>query len=241
MKPKPLTGPFSSFFYAKLRNEGIKPRRLNNPKGPEKHTFSISTPRKEWAWDLYYDPRALRNLDHALRALPEIRPQMAEAFEHTLEHEKVHAGASGYRSWPANKIKRIAYTTNRWATAQITAEQVANNGMIEKIMKLDKVDSLKRPKAKKVIPDKLSWFLIQSLIQNGDFRKLSRNGYTKFLPRGREQARARVALLEAYLKQLFPTLPQEIIAETIRLTGNRFTSLVEKASRRNRKIEASEI
>src|SRR3989344_6182456 len=219
MRSKPLNGPFSRFFYESLRNERIKPRRLKNPKGIERFTFSVSTPRQRWARDLYYDKRALANLDHAVGLVPKVMPAMVQAFGYTIEHEKVHAGDSKYQALPVNEIKKISNLNNTGHRAQALFEQVANRGVIAKMLTDSKIKSLQHPSAKKVIADKLSWYIIQSLIQSGEFRRMVKSGLNASLPKTKQEARARIQIISLYLKKLFPNLENEHLEEIIKVTS----------------------
>jgi hypothetical protein len=109
MHARPLRGGFSTHFYKRLRNEGVKPRRLKNPKGAGKFAVSVASSKIPKFKDLYYDPRALRNLDTAVELLPEIKPRLERVFELVLEHEKTRLGASRhYSAFSAWKIRKIS-------------------------------------------------------------------------------------------------------------------------------------
>lgn len=233
MHGRPLKGPFSNFFYKRLRAEGIKPRRVNNPQPRERYSFSVAQPRGEWKRDLYYDPRALRNLDHALELLPQLRKPMFTAFGDILEHEKVHVGASEYQAYPGKKIRRIAKATGREATATLLIEQVAHRGTIQRILKSHDIKSLQHPKAKKVLSDRLSWYIIRPVITSGLLMQLAGSG--SHAAKTIKETRRRRKKLRSAIKKELPTLPEEIIAETIRKAELRLVRLVEQAHEKMKK------
>jgi len=232
MVTKRNNGHFTSYFFRRLREDKIKPRRLNNPKGNERYTFSVANVTDGWKRDLYYDPRALRNLDYALRILPGLRKPLFESFDLVLEHEKVHAGVSSYQTYPAGKIKKIAEAAGREWHAEKLTENVANRGLVEHILKSHGIKSLRDPRARAVISDKISWYFVQSLIQMGDFRRFSKAGTTSVSPKNRSEAIARTLLARIHLKQLFTFLPDEIINEIVRKMKIRFTRIVDQANKK---------
>jgi len=226
---KPLQGPFSQAFYSRLRAERIKPRRLNKPKGPERFTFSVANPNGKWKRDLYYDPRALANLDDALRQFPHLRKPLMDAFEHTIEHELVHeASSKDYQAFPARKIIALSEARERDWEERLLPEQVANRGIVAKIMRENGLKSLSSPKAVELVSDKLSWQFVMSLIQAGELKRVAKEGIEANAPKSRKALGARQLLARMHLRQLFPKLPQEIINETVRKMRVKFTRLAEQ-------------
>ena len=195
MPAKPVKGAFSNFFYARLRQGRIKPRRLQKPHGFESFTWSVANVRKQWARDLYYDARALRNLDQAVKLVPRILAPLKNKFEYDLHHELVHTGTSEHTAYTAKKIKIMAINSGRYTTSMLRAEQVANRGVLQRILRETSAKDFSNPKARAKIIEVLTWDLVAITIQRGEFKEAtetalqnSRKIYAKIL----EDARAAI-------------------------------------------------
>ncbi|MBN1941446.1 MAG: hypothetical protein JW772_04670 [Candidatus Diapherotrites archaeon] len=238
MPAKPLKGPFSDYFYARLRRAKIKPRRMINPRGIESHTWAVSNIRRKWARDLYYDARALRNLDHAIRLVPSIEAHLKRSFDYVLTHERAHTGTTFHTPYTAKKIKRLAYARGTPEKAQLIAEQVANRGVLARILREANAKTFASKKAHARVIDVLTWDLINASIRTGEFKKILRNGLDNVTA---SEERARRQNVMGMLQMLYPDLPAKIIHSTLNNFGKVYGKIIDEAeaAQKSRKRQRS--
>lgn len=213
MPAKRIRGPFSDFFYDRLRKAKIKPRRITNPKGIGAFTWAVPAIRKQWTGDLYYDPRALQNLNHAVRLVPWLGPKLREFFEYDLHHELVHTGQTPHTKHTAAKIQRIAHKTGKTRKAFVIAEQVANRGVMQKILQETGAKSFRSVKARTRLKEVLTWDIIAFFLRRGNLKRAMKAGTYK-VP---ESDKSAMSGAIGNLRNMYPGVPESVISDAIGL------------------------